>query len=178
MILSCSRVRTTGGKLSRTIRVMKFTAFLIILICLKVNAEVQSEGINLSLTNVPLAQVFKDGKAIIIGRESAVAAPKETALANIDVTGTIKDENGEPVAGASILVKGSTVGTSSDAAGNFKLQLSQEKVVLVISSVGFQTKEVTVSKSGPVNIVLSKKEGTNEEIIVVGFGTQKKVDVT
>ena len=178
MILSCSRVRTTGGKLSRTIRVMKFTAFLIILICLKVNAEVQSEGINLSLINVPLAQVFKDGKAIIIGRESAVAAPKETALANIDVTGTIKDENGEPVAGASILVKGSTVGTSSDAAGNFKLQLSQEKVVLVISSVGFQTKEVTVSKSGPVNIVLSKKEGTNEEIVVVGFGTQKKVDVT
>src|SRR5690606_11350455 len=90
----------------------------------------------------------------------------------------IKDENGDPVAGASILVKGSTVGTSSDAAGNFKLQLSQQKIVLVVSSIGFETQEVTVSGSDPVHVVLVKKGDTNEEIVVVGFGTEKKVDVT
>ncbi len=118
-----------------------------------------------------------DAQTISI-RRKPVVAPKETALSGIDVTGSVKDENGEPVAGASILVKGSTVGTSSDAAGNFKLQLSQQKVVLVISSVGFQTQEVSISASGPVDIVLIKKGDTNEEIVVVGFGTQKKVDVT
>ena len=177
MIASCVRVRSMGGKLSRTIRVMKCTAFLIISLCLKINAEVHPQGINLSLTNVPLAQVCKDDKAIVILGKPNMAR-KETTLFNIDVTGTVKDENGEPVAGASILVKGSTAGTSSDAAGNFKLQLSQQTVVLVISSVGFETREVTVSTSDPVHVVLVKKGDTNEEIVVVGFGTQKKVDVT
>jgi TonB-dependent starch-binding outer membrane protein SusC len=229
MKLSASRtpMRAKRDRLSRTIRVMKFTAFLIIATCLRVNGEVQGQEVNLSLKNVSLAKILKeiqkqtayqflypdellnsrkqvsvnlkkatvkevldrylepqaleyviDDKTIIIRKKSIPLTPKETILANIDVTGTIKDEKGDPISGVSIIVKGSRVGTSSDAAGNFKLQLSQQKVVLVVSSIGFQTQEVTVSQSGPVSIVLLKKSDTNEEIVVVGFGTQKKVDVT
>ena len=166
---------------------MKFTAFLTISFFIRVNGEVGPQEINLPPGNLSVYKVFKeiqklsdhqfDDKAIAI-RRRPVLDPKETALSNIDVTGSIKDENGDPVAGASILVKGTAVGTSSDAGGNFKLQLSQQKVVLVVSSIGFQTQEVSVSASGPVDIVLIKKGDTNEEIVVVGFGTQKKVDVT
>ena len=228
MKLSASRthMRAKRDRLSRTIRVMKFTAFLIIATCLRVNGEVQGQEVNLSLKNVSLAKVLKeiqkqtayqflypdellaskkqvsvnlkkatvkevldkyldqqaleyviDDKTIIIRRKVTMAAPKEAPLA-IDITGTIKDEKGDPVSGASILVKGSKTGTSSDAAGNFKLQVSQQKVTLVVSSIGFQTQEVAVSQSGAVSIVLLKKSDTNEEIVVVGFGTQKKVDVT
>lgn len=228
MKLSASRthMRAKRDRLSRTIRVMKFTAFLIIATCLRVNGEVQGQEVNLSLKNVSLAKVLKeiqkqtayqflypdellaskkqvsvnlkkatvkevldkyldqqaleyviDDKTIIIRRKVTMAAPKEAPLA-IDITGTIKDEKGDPVSGASILVKGSKTGTSSDAAGNFKLQVPQQKVTLVVSSIGFQTQEVAVSQSGAVSIVLLKKSDTNEEIVVVGFGTQKKVDVT
>lgn len=83
------RIRIPAGreKLSRAIRVLKFTVFLITSICVKVNGEVHAQQVTLSLKNVPLSKVFK-----------------ETVISNIDVTGTIKDENGEPVAGASILV--------------------------------------------------------------------------
>ena len=150
MKLSSSRtlMRAKRDRLSRTIRVLKFTAFLIISACLQANAGVVGYEIN------------------------------KSPFAYIDISGTIKDDKGEPVVGASIVVKGSTIGTSSDAAGNFKLQLSEQRVVLVISSVGFQTQEVIVSKSGPVNITLVSRGDMNDEVVVVGYGTQKKVDVT
>jgi TonB-linked SusC/RagA family outer membrane protein len=88
------------------------------------------------------------------------------------------DDKGDPVPGASVVVKGSNSGTSSDSSGNFKISVPGERAVLVISSVGHQNAEVTVTKSGAVSVTLIKRENTNEEVVVVGFGTQKKVDVT
>src|SRR6478736_9885278 len=122
MKLSATRtlMRAKRDRLFRTIRVMKFTAFLIFSVCLRVNAGVPEH-------------------------EANIAAVNNSPLIYIDITGTIKDDKGEPVVGASIVVKGSTTGTSSDASGNFKLQTSEQQVVLVISSVGFQTQELSVS---------------------------------
>ncbi|HSB93395.1 MAG TPA: SusC/RagA family TonB-linked outer membrane protein, partial [Flavitalea sp.] len=156
MKLSASRalMRAKRDRLFRTIRVMKFTAFLIFSVSLHANAELPGTKKNLSPDNVP------------------------SPFAYIEITGSVKDEQGEPVVGASIAVKGNTSGTSTDASGNFRLQVSDQQVVLVVSSVGFETREVSVSKSGPVSIVLVRKGDTNEEVVVIGYGTQKKVDVT
>jgi TonB-linked SusC/RagA family outer membrane protein len=146
MKLSASRtlMRAKRDRLFRTIRVMTFTAFLILSVCIRVSAEV----------------------------------PEPSPLAYIDISGTIKDDKGEPVVGASVVVKGGTGGTSSDASGNFKLQVSAQNAVLIVSSVGFETQEVSASSSGIMNITLVRKGDTNEEVVVVGYGTQKKVDVT
>lgn len=119
------------------------------------------------------------GRTIIIRRaetHSPVAAQPEKNLATI--RGKIADENGQPVSGASILVKGTNTGTSSDASGNFRLEVEQARVVLVVSSVGFETREFEVSGTEPVTIVLKTKEDVIDDVVVIGFGTQKKVDVT
>lgn len=145
--------------------------------------------VTVSLNNVPLREALdktvtpRDLEYIIDGNTIVVRRKRETArLADvilIDISGKITNEKGEPVAGASILVKGSTIGTSSDDQGNFKLQLTKDQQVLVISSIGFETKEVRVSGAGPVNIVLIRKDDTAiEDVVVVGFGTQKKTDLT
>src|SRR4051794_18161962 len=69
------------------------------------------------------------------------------AQPSLNINGKIRDDKGDPVAGASIVVKGNNAGTSSDSSGNFKLTLSQARAVLAISSVGYQATEVTVTSS-------------------------------
>ncbi len=115
-----------------------------------------------------------DAQTIVV-RKKTIPVPTFTLK---DISGKIVSENGDPIAGASIVVKGTSVGTSSDANGNFKLETAQEKVTLVISFVGFETKEVVVSGNAPINITLANKSEAMEDIVVIGYGTQKKIDVT
>ena len=115
---------------------------------------------------------------LFTGWFSAFAGFAASGQTSLNINGKIRDDKGDPVAGASVVVKGSNAGTSSDSSGNFKLSLSQARAVLAISSVGYQPTEITVTSSGPLDVVLVKRENTNEEVVVVGFGTQKKVDVT
>lgn len=121
-----------------------------------------------------------DEKTVIIRKKqnSAVSITSAKPPASINVSGKVTDEKGEPVQGASIVVKGSNTGTSTDASGNFRLNTDQKDIVLIVSFVGYQTKEVTVPSSGNVTITLSRKEDTIEDVVVVGYGTQKKVDIT
>lgn len=134
--------------------------------------------LNQCLASENLEYVIDDNTVVIRKKQQVpvtVSAVKEAAL---DISGRILNEQGEPVSGASIVIKGSSTGTSSDADGSFKLQTAQNTVTLVISSVGYETKEVTVTASQPVTIILASKSNTAEEIVVVGYGTQKKVDLT
>jgi TonB-linked SusC/RagA family outer membrane protein len=100
------------------------------------------------------------------------------AQGDLSITGKVQDDNGNPVPGASVVVKGTSTGTSADSSGNFKIDVHGNRAVLTISSVGYLGTDVTVTKSGPINIILAKKDNTTEEVVVVGYGTQKKVDVT
>ena len=93
------------------------------------------------------------------------------------IKGTIKDAQGNPVANVNVTVKGTVKGTSTDANGNFEID-ANEGDVLSISGVGFETAEVTVGSGAIVSVVLKQSEKKLEEVIVVGYGTQKKVTVT
>ncbi|MBX2925063.1 MAG: TonB-dependent receptor [Chitinophagaceae bacterium] len=145
-------------------------------ISVNVNGATVKEILDKYLSQEMLEYVIDDNTIIIRRKQSAAPAPVKTQVA--DISGRIVNDKGEPVSGASVVIKGTNTGTSSDASGNFKLQTSQTRVVLVVSSVGFETKEVTVTGTEPVNIVLTPKDNTAEEIVVIGYGTQKKVDVT
>ena len=97
---------------------------------------------------------------------------------DITVRGTIKDENGEPLQGASVVVKGTTTGTMTDLKGNFTLNVPSPQSVLVISFTGLETKEITVGNQTVFNIQLQVDSETLQEVVVVGYGTQRKSDVT
>lgn len=101
-----------------------------------------------------------------------------TALAQQKVTGKVKDSSGEPVIGASVIVKGNnTMGTITDFDGNFMLDVPA-KSVLVISYIGYVTQEVPTTGKNSLEIVLKEDTKTLDEVVVIGYGTQRKGDVT
>ena len=94
------------------------------------------------------------------------------------VTGSVTDNAGVPLLGANVLEKGTTNGTQTDFDGNFSLTVSGEDAVLQISFLGFASKDVEVNGQQTLNIVLENDAASLEEVVVVGYGTQRKKDLT
>ncbi|WP_223548718.1 TonB-dependent receptor [Aestuariivivens sp. NBU2969] len=93
------------------------------------------------------------------------------------VEGTVTDETGFPLAGATVAVKGTTTGASADFDGKYSVSVS-ENAVLVVSYVGYITQEISVAGRTSININLQEDVSKLDEVVVVGFGTQKKDNVT
>jgi TonB-linked SusC/RagA family outer membrane protein len=99
------------------------------------------------------------------------------AYAQKTVTGTVTDERGEEIIGASVAVKGTTIGTVSDISGKFSIRVP-EKGILVISYIGYQTQEILIGNETSLQIRLKEDVEQLDEVVVVGYGTQKKVSLT
>ncbi|WP_439475504.1 SusC/RagA family TonB-linked outer membrane protein [Algoriphagus formosus] len=95
----------------------------------------------------------------------------------VSISGTVKDETGMPLPGATVLVKGTTNGTVTDLDGNFSLEVS-EGAILQISYVGYELQELPVNGQSIFEIQLKPDATQLEELVVVGYGTQKRSDVT
>ena len=96
---------------------------------------------------------------------------------NRTIKGIIYDEQGETIIGASVLIKGEETGTTSDMDGKFSLEAPQG-ATLVISYIGYHPQEIKVRKRGTLNIILKEDNQLLEEVVVVGYGTVKKSDLT
>lgn len=94
------------------------------------------------------------------------------------VKGIVKDTSGEPLIGVNVLLKGSTVGAITDLDGAFDLNVNGDKGVLVFSFVGFETKEVPVKGRNFLTVILTEDNTQLEEVVVVGYGTQKRQEIT
>lgn len=97
----------------------------------------------------------------------------------IKVTGKVLDNTNETIIGGTIMVKGTTNGTTTDLDGNFSIQVPSKNSVLIVSYVGLKSKEITVGdKTSGLVIVLTADTQLLDEVVVVGFGTQKKINAT
>lgn len=96
----------------------------------------------------------------------------------IQVTGTVANESGEPIVGVSITEKGTKNGTLSLANGHFTLSVSGNKAILVISHTGFITQEIAVANNINLQVTLQPESKAMNEVVVVGYGTQKKSTLT
>lgn len=94
------------------------------------------------------------------------------------VRGTVTDEHGIPIGGASVLEKNTTNGSVTDFDGNYELTLSTENPVIIVSYLGFQTTEMNVGDRTNLDILLKEDMQELDEVVLIGFGTQKKGDVT
>ncbi|GAA4441184.1 TonB-dependent receptor [Pontibacter saemangeumensis] len=98
----------------------------------------------------------------------------------IQVSGTVRDESGSPLPGVTVVLKGTTVGTSTNADGAYNLTIPDEQSngTLVFSFIGYATQEVPINNQTVINVNMATDAQALEEVVVTGYGTQKKSDVT
>lgn len=116
-----------------------------------------------------------DGQTISVSMR-ATASPLPPPLQRIprEITGTVRDSTGQPMVGVTIMVKNSKIGTGSDINGRFILQVS-EGDILTFSMISYRTQEVPVGKATQFEIIMQDASSALEEVVVVGFGAQKKI---
>ena len=111
------------------------------------------------------------------GVKGAVSAQQQQSKRQ--VTGTVTDAlDGSPIIGANIALKGTQTGVISDLDGNYSIPVNSTKDILVVSFIGYKTREVPVETSGIIDIKLTSDNEMLDEVVIVGSGTQKKVSVT
>lgn len=115
--------------------------------------------------------------------DPSVAPPVAPTVKNsrvaVTVSGTVTDaSDNAKLPGVNVLVKGTTIGTSTDASGTYTLEVPDGNAVLVFSFIGYQSKEVSVGTQTVIDVVLEQDITSLQEVVVVGYGTQKKSDLT
>ena len=94
------------------------------------------------------------------------------------ITGTVRDENNDPLIGVSIVAKNTTVGTITNADGNYELKLPDDVTTLVFSYIGYQTQEINIDGRNIIDLVMVSAAAQIEQVVVIGYGTINKRDVT
>lgn len=143
--------------------------------------------VSLQLTNASLAETMVkllDGTGIsyqLLGNDLVVlntqTASGKPTPPPVKVTGRVVGADGAPVAGASVVVKGSKNGTAADADGRFTLTVADD-AVLVVSAIGYVTQEVSVGGRSEINLTLQAVANNLNEVVVIGYGTASKRDLT
>lgn len=100
------------------------------------------------------------------------------AFAQSSVTGTVMDAAGNPLPGAYVLLKGTQTGTNTDLDGKYSIQVPSPEAVLVFSSLSYLSQEITVGRQSVINVTLQDDTKLLDQVVVVGYGTQKKVNLT
>lgn len=149
----------------------------------KISLNVKDEQLKEVLTSLldPLKIRFEvNGNHIILLNQPLGMLKNSLLLRTFDrpVKGKVVDEKNEPVIGATVMLKGTNRATMTDVNGNFTLNIEEAGSVLVVSFIGYNTKELIVGAQTELSIVLLPETQALEEVVVVGYGTQKKVNLT
>lgn len=143
-----------------------------------INRVVSVKAENRSVREV-LKVILKNDVEVRVLDDHIIIVPATLAGAEKrKITGTIVDQNGEPVIGANVVEKGTTNGTVTDIDGKFSLNVSSDNATLIISYIGYLEQQLLVKDQKNWNLVLKEDSQSLEEVVVVGYGTQKKVNLT
>lgn len=147
------------------------------------NASID-EVLSLCFKNQPF-QYTIIGKTVVLKLNADPSNGKEKVGNNVNkfqpivITGKVLDDEGKPLVGASVTIKGTKLSAPTDQLGNFSISIPDNiSRILVFSFVGYETKELAVTKSQTVTITMVKKIEKGEEVVIVGYGTEKKKHLT
>jgi TonB-linked SusC/RagA family outer membrane protein len=144
----------------------------------KVNIYAEKEPIKDILTRI----FGKEVKFIVYDRQVILTSLTESEipseLQQRKIEGKVTDKSGVPLPGVSVVIKGTTIGTTTDTDGNFALTVPPDGDILIFSFIGMNSQEVTIADQTLFNIVLIESALTLDEVVVIGYGTQKKVNLT
>jgi TonB-linked SusC/RagA family outer membrane protein len=141
-------------------------------------SRIKNHFMNRSLK--PLLWTKRAAMLLLMSLAALAANAQNSGLAKQvkPISGTVSDENGEVLPGVNILVKGSTVGTTSDGSGKFTLYVPEDATTLVFSFIGYTTQEVAVDNRTVIDVSLAPDVTSLQEVVVVGYGEQKKETLT
>lgn len=141
------------------------------------NSKVNIEVVNADIVEV-LTQILSNTQLTykILEKNLVIIMPDQVKQNR--VSGVLLDSEGEPLSGANIMIKGSKNRTITDSEGRYSLDLPSPNSVLVFSYIGYVTKEIEIGKQKSYKIILPEDPRKLDEIVVVGFGTQKRVNLT
>jgi TonB-linked SusC/RagA family outer membrane protein len=139
------------------------------------------EALYQCLKDQPLTYTILDKIIVVKAKPSLPFAIQALAILpavpiNI-ISGTVKDEKGNPLVGVSVILKGTNKGTSTNAEGRFTIDANNGEV-LEFTFVGYQKRSVTVRQGNSLSVVMEIEAAMGNEVVIVGYGTQKKVDLT
>ncbi len=144
-------------------------------VTIKVTNAGLEQTLDLCFRDQPLTYTIIERTVVIKRREE----PEKMVSSPVEITGKITNEKGEPLPGVSVSVKGTNKGTTTDDQGNFRLVAPvNEHVVLEFSIIGYQTQQLTITKQTELRIVLKQTVNDLDQIIVVGYGTQRQENLT
>ncbi|MEO8860302.1 MAG: secretin and TonB N-terminal domain-containing protein, partial [Ginsengibacter sp.] len=150
------------------------------------------KSVNIHVKDASVEEVLKEAlqeqnldfsieqKTITIFQKAVITKPIVNILPVIPpniITGTVKDEKGNPLSGVSVILKGTKKGTSTEADGHFSIDANVGDV-LELTIVGYQKKSVTVGQSKEIMVVMEIEATVGSDVVVVGYGTQRKVTLT
>ncbi|WP_316777645.1 TonB-dependent receptor [Pedobacter antarcticus] len=119
----------------------------------------------------------------IVKVSASTPAKYNTILTNkisvpITITGTVKDENGLPIPGVSVKVSGANIATQTGVNGSYKIDLADDKAILIFSFLGYISQEISVTGKTKIDVTLVEQTSKLNEVVVVGYGTQKRTNLT
>jgi len=145
----------------------------------------KSEKINIDVNNVSveeaLNQCLKNQSIDYKIFEQTIVLRKANDVREVKVakiSGTVRDDDGQPLPGVTVKIKGTTQGTQTDINGNYSLESADENAILVFSFVGYQTQEIVFDGKNPINVKLTPEVRSLADVVVVGYGSVKKKDLT
>ena len=159
----------------------------------KVDLLQKAKPVSLNLNGVTLEEALSkcfEGQSFTYEILNKTVIIKPKAVSKIDkiqenraaqlaeITGKVTSEAGEPLIGVTVVLKGTTMGSSTDVSGNYSLNVPDNEGTLVFSYIGFETKEVAIGNATTLNVTLSPDAKALEEVVVVGYGEQKKETLT
>ncbi|GGH22197.1 SusC/RagA family TonB-linked outer membrane protein [Dyadobacter endophyticus] len=184
------RIESVISKLEKSANVRFLYSREIIKSQRKISFEAENKPLSAVLESIlqPLGLKYEvSGDKIVLKRQphtseaqiGEATAPEATqANADINVSGTVTDNTGTGLPGVSILVKGTQTGTTTDAEGKYKLSVADGSSVMIFSFVGYVSQEIAVGGKSTIDVQLLSDDRALEEVVVVGYGTQKKANLT
>nr|WP_121272567.1 TonB-dependent receptor [Pedobacter schmidteae] len=146
-------------------------------VSLNLNNVSLDKALAVCFKNQPLSYSIENKTVIVKQKDISVLDKVLDYFSAAEVRGRVLDEKGLPLIGVSVKVKGGTLAVSTNSNGEFSIKLPKGDEILVFSYIGFQTKEVSVNNSTVLNVTLLEANKGLDEVIVVGYGTQKKRNV-
>ncbi|MEI9909410.1 MAG: TonB-dependent receptor [Bacteroidota bacterium] len=143
-------------------------------VTINVKEAALAEVLALLLDKTRLLYQVMDNNLIVI-KENPNAPPR---IPDVVIRGKVTGEGGAPMAGASVIVKGTTTGTTTNNDGSFSITVPDANAILLISSVGYDQQEIALEGKTEISIALVASTKVMEQVVVVGYGTQRKIDVT